>query len=102
MGFVMIDTDEYKELILAKEDAENYHYECKVAGNLLKEAKENLSELLLFITKGKTKTEFEDKFHSYDVASIYEMADFINENYVDDGILKFKKVKKEKENEQGN
>lgn len=102
MGFVIIDSDEYKDLILAKESAIDSQHDCKLAVKLMKEARENLEELLLFITKGNKKAEFEDKFHSYDIASVYDLAEFINNNYVDYGILSFKKVKKENEDEQGN
>jgi hypothetical protein len=105
MGFVMIDTDEYKELVLAqgelslvKEDVSKLTTELFNISVEKREVEAELNELLLEITKGKNRTDYDDEeFPSYDIASNYVMAEFINANYLENGILKFRKVKKEAE-----
>ena len=103
MGFVIIDIDEYKELILAKEELTYKEKEISELSDELfnlsvekREIETELKELLLEITKGNNRTNCDEEgFLSYEVASNYVMAEFINDNYLENGILKFRKVKKE-------
>lgn len=99
-GIVMIDSDEYRELVLAKEAKDEIEKELDLTDRRLMQKEYEFKELLLLITKGEFKTKYDEgKFQSYDIASNYDLVDFVNENYVENGLLKFNKVKKENTNE---
>jgi hypothetical protein len=87
-GVTMITNDEYKELILAQQRVE----ECEVALHQIAEEldleKRWLSSLLLVITKGVKKSQWQDgKFEGFDLADNKEIAEYINAHFVRDGKL---------------
>jgi hypothetical protein len=89
--FAMITTDEYKELLSAKEEGEQYMMAYTDAVQELKAVRESLDNLLLLITKGEKKSQWEDgKFESFDLAEKNDIAKYINENFMKDGRLTVK------------
>ena len=99
MGIVMIDAEEYRKLILAEDDKNNLLDEFADTEAQLRYTSECLKELLLFLTDGKEATEWQDKkLQSFDIAGQGKIAEYLNTNYVRNGVLKFYKIKGE-ENE---
>ena len=100
--YTIITTEEYKELILDQVEKAELQDSIIEWVKRCAEAEDSLKELLLTITQGKTKACYEE-FKTYELATDFEIAEFINRNYVDEnGILNFTKVHKENENEQSN
>ena len=98
MGVVMITTEEYKELILAQQDKNALLDE--VADAQLRYTSESLKELLLLLTDGKEASEWRDKkLQWFDIAKQEKIAEYLNTNYIRNGVLKFYKTKGEQENE---
>lgn len=90
-GFTMITNDEYKELIVAQCDSKNYEDAFHEVSIELKETREKLDALLLYITKGATHSKWEDgKFESFDLARDFELADYINKYFMKNGRLTVK------------
>ena len=89
--FAMITTDEYKELLSAKQEGEVYMMEFTKAVTELKEVREQLDNLLLTITKGAKASQWQDgDFEGYDLADKGELAKYINKNFMKDGRLTVK------------
>ena len=89
----MITTEEYKELVLAQQELVEVTCDLKFEYKKRLTAEENLKELLLILTGNKIKIEWADgKIKGYEIKDS-ETADFLNENYIKDGILQFEKVK---------
>jgi hypothetical protein len=89
--FAVITTDEYKELISAKEEGEQYMMAYTDAVQELKAVRESLDNLLLLITKGEKKSRWQDgNFEDYDLESKDEIAEYINKNFMKDGRLTVK------------
>lgn len=93
--FAMITTEEYKELVLAKETTEKLADELRYADAKLREAQSNLKEILLMLTGGHTVPKYGDVFESFDIIDDAEIAKYISAYYMDKGILKFTKNKGE-------
>ena len=92
--FAMITTEEYKELLLAKQYSEALEEDNNILADRVIEAEECLRELLLMLTKGHTSVNWSDKkFAWHDLARSEEVAEYLNKNYVIDGRLQFEKVK---------
>ena len=90
----MITTEEYKELLSAKEDAETYLIEFNLARAEAEKLKADLKELLLVLTKGNEKTAYRDAFHSFEVEMDDKISKYVNDNYFEDGKILFeRKVK---------
>ena len=89
--FAVITTDEYKELLSAKQEGEVYMMEFTNAVNELKETREKLENLLLCITKGANRSQWGDgNFEYFDLAEKEEIARHINDVFVKNGILDVK------------
>ena len=81
--YAVITTEEYKELLSAKQDGEVYMMEFTKAVTELKETREKLDNLLLCITKGATNSQWQDgKFEYFDLAEKEEIAKHVNENFM--------------------
>ena len=90
-GFTMLTNDEYKELILAQQKCAECEEALHKIAEELKQEKGWLNDLLLCITKGETKSQWDDKkFEYFDLAEKEEIAEFINANFVNDGKLKIR------------
>ena len=86
--FAMITTEEYKELIQAQKDAGLYRECFKRAEQELKSRNNELNELLLLVTKGQKKSEWSSGyFNNYDLADLQTIAEYINEKYLENGML---------------
>ena len=89
--FAMITTEEYKELLEAQRDAELYRECFKRAEHELKTRNAELNELLLLLTKGQKKSEWTSGyFNNFDLADGQVIAEYINEKYLENGMLKLK------------
>lgn len=95
--FTIITTEEYKDLLLAKEDCNNRLDEAYVLAERLNEVEENLQELLLMLVKGNPTPTWGTKFEWIDIERAENIAEYINKNYLNTGL----KFEKEKANEQG-
>ena len=99
--FTMITTEEYKELLLAQQDkAEledtvcNLQKEQKATEEKLKKVEDELKELLLLLVEGEKRVHWtEGKYETFDLVGREEIVAYINEHYVWNGELQFKKVK---------
>lgn len=90
--FAMITTEEYKELLKAKDEAEFLQEEMIITKAHLTKSKSAIKDLILFITKGETKSKWNDgNFEGFDLAKSDDIAKYINENYMKDGRLIFSK-----------
>lgn len=107
IGYAVITTGEYKELVkkeidleIAWEDYGELH-ETYLDLKLEFEAIEKeLKDLLLIITGNKERASYmEYHFTDYDLADKKEVTKYINENYMKNGVLKFRKVEETKEEE---
>lgn len=90
--FTMITSEEYKELVLAKEENTRLLEELKYADEQLRITQNNLKELLLLLTNGKTSTIY-GELQSFEIITDTEIAKYINKNYLAKGTLKFTKIK---------
>jgi hypothetical protein len=89
--YAVITTEEYKELLSAKQDGEVYMMQFTQAVSELKETKSQLDNLLLCITKGAKRSQWQDgKFEGFDLARDFEIANYINENFMRDSRLTVK------------
>jgi hypothetical protein len=107
IGFAMLTTNEYKELILKEKELDDalrdYGFleneNRKLTGQLAY-IEEELKELLLILTDNKERASYmEHDFSEYDLADKKEIAKYINKNYMKNGVLKFRKVEETKEEE---
>lgn len=103
-----ISLKEYKELLLAKEELNKLKADNSFAleiiansNNSLKKAEDELKELLLMLTEGKTDFEVV-KLNMFELNRASKIADYLNKNYVtEDNKLSFRKVlHEEKENKE--
>lgn len=107
IGFTMITTEEYKELIkkeidleIAWEDYEELVEEHEILKLQLSKVEEELKDLLLIITDNKERASYMDyEFSEIDLADRSKVAKYINKNYMENGVLKFRKVEETKEEE---
>lgn len=101
----MITSEEYKNLILTEE---KYNQELKnnvdliIEKNILKgeiiNLEQELKELLLIVTGNKERASYmEYEFSEYDLADRKEVTEYINKNYMNNGVLKFRKLEETKE-----
>lgn len=89
--FAMITTEEYKELLQAQNDAELYRECFKRAERELNIRNNELNELLILLTQGKKKSEWSNGlFNNFDLTDPQTIAEYINEKYLENGILKLK------------
>lgn len=84
--FAMITTDEYKELINAQQEGEVYKEQLAEASTEVRELTEKLVGLLNCITSGENP-KWNKTYRSYDMADENTIANYINDNFVEDGIL---------------
>ena len=64
----------------------------------MNESKDELKELILILTKGKERASYGDyNFANYEIEDNNKIAKYLNDNYLVNGVLKFKKIKKELE-----
>ena len=91
MGTAVISTEEYKELLEAQKDMEIYKECYRRAEQELKIRNAELNELLLLLTKGQKKSEWSNGlFNNFDLADGNIIAEYINEKYLENGMLKLK------------
>ena len=89
--FAVITTDEYKELLSAKQEGEVYMMEFTNAVAELKETREKLDNLLLCITKGATHSKWDGgNFEYFDLVEKEKLVGYINENFMKNGRLDVK------------
>ena len=107
LGYAVITTGEYKELIKKEVELDDAWRDYgflenenrKLTGQLAY-IEEELKELLLVITDNKERASYmEHDFSEYDLADKNKVAKYINKNYMKNGVLKFKKVEETKEEE---
>lgn len=101
IGYAVITTEEYKELITKENELEVRNIALTLAeGRLsmleekLKRAEEELKELLLTITD-ENKSFYDGELKFYNINGM-KLADYIAKNYIQEGVLQFRK--KEEEN----
>lgn len=100
MGIVMIDADTYKKLVLAEAENEKLLVELQYADHQLKTASNDLKDLLLFLTDGRQVVEWKDKkLQGFDIVNSGAIAEYLNTNYMQYGVLQFNKIKGEQEDE---
>lgn len=92
----MITTEEYKDLILAKNSVDRLNEELMYADKKLENAQNSIKELLLMLTEGKTAPTYNDEFNTFEIASDTVIAKYINENYLSNRMLNFNKTKENK------
>lgn len=97
MGAVIISTDEYKELLQAQHDCETHLIDLNIAQIELENAKEDLKDLLLMLTKGIEKTAYSDGIHSFEIEMDDKIAKYLNENYIEDGKVLFERKYKDEQ-----
>ena len=93
--FSMIPSEEYKNLIIADLEFELLRGEHRQAVEEIKDLKAKLGEtqeklagLLCCITQGIKSPKWEDsKYEGFDLADNKTIADYINKNFLKDGIL---------------
>ena len=84
----MITTEEYKELILIDQECEQVKLDFNRVAEELKQTQEELAGLLCCITQGIKSPKWEDsKYEGFDLADNKTIADYINKNFLKDGIL---------------
>lgn len=84
----IITTEEYKELLQAQQDAEYYKNQYEIKKDKLQSLTDEFNNMLLMLTNGKKKVEWSDNlFNYFDLASGRAIAEYINEKYVEDGML---------------
>jgi hypothetical protein len=89
--FAMITTDEYKELLNDQQTKQDYYEAFVECADELNEVRGQFNNLLLFITKGAKASQWQDgKFECFDLARDYEIANYINENFMRDSRLNIK------------
>ena len=89
--YAVITTEEYKELLSAKQEGEVYMMEFTKAVTELKEVREKLDNLLLTITKGETHSKWQEgMFEYFDLVEKEVLAGYINENFMKNGRLTIK------------
>lgn len=91
--FAMITTEKYRGLIEAEKEAETYKKAYQENKAELQEIKTEINSLLLMITQDKRVSAWDEKFEGFDMASGEDIAKYINENFVENGILKLKEIK---------
>ena len=89
--FAMITTEEYEKLVIAKKELELLTESVKQLNTIRQEAEDNLKELLLMLTKGEKKVQWEDGIKWFDIAPAEKVAEYLNKHYIKDGILTFTK-----------
>ena len=104
MGFVIIDNDEYKNLILKEKELEETKTkldEKRLENKSLEEnyikLEEELKELILTITNNETS--FFRNIESYDIEDV-ELAKYLNKYYLHNKQLEFRKRNIEEEQEE--
>ena len=100
-GCVMITTEEYKNLVLIEKELEEekeYSSMLRLEKNRLKDEfeklEEELKELLLAIVK-EPKANYDNMFQIYDIKKSEEISAYIEEHYSKNGMLQFRKNRKE-------
>jgi hypothetical protein len=89
--YAVITTDEYKSLLSAEQEGNEYMIAYTDAVMELKEVREQLDNLLLCITKGAKASQWQDgKFEGFDLAEKDDIAKYINENFMEYGRLTVK------------
>ena len=58
--FAIITTEEYQNLIRAKDDRDTLSEELMYTDKKLKQTSEKLKEMVILVTKGKTKAKWHD------------------------------------------
>lgn len=89
--FAMITTEEYKKLIIAEQDLAQAVDTITICNKEKQEAEDSLKELLLMLTKGEKKVQWEDGIKWFDIAPAEKIAEYLNKHYFKDGILTFTK-----------
>ena len=104
IGYAVITTEEYKELITKVNELDVRNIALTLAeGRVLdleeklKRAEEEIKELLLTITAGNTSFYYKE-LKNYNIDDKLT-ADYITKNYLIDGQLQFKKLEETKEEE---
>lgn len=104
-GFTCLSNEDFKKAILVETELEKAKQEIVQLSddnlnltNELNESKEELKDLILMLTGGKERASYCDyNFANYEIEDSGEIAKYLNENYLEKGVLKFKKIKKELE-----
>ena len=89
--FAIITTEEYQNLIRAKDDRDTLSEELMYTDKKLKQTSEKLKELVLLLTKGKTKAIWNNELAICDLAELDDVTEYLNKNYFENGILTFTK-----------
>ena len=93
--YAIITTEEYKELLAKEKELSDYEDSILFLNKELSETKEMLDKLLLCITGGKTSTQWHDgRFEWVDIEDEGIIADYINENFIENKKLKLRSVNK--------
>jgi hypothetical protein len=88
----MITTDEYQDLIRAKDERDKLSEELVYADNKLMQTEQKLKELVLLLTDGKVKVGWHtNELSICDLADGKDIAEYLNKNYMENGILTFTK-----------
>ena len=89
--YAVITTDEYKSLLSAEQEGNEYMIAYTDAVMELKEVRDQLDNLLICITKGAKASQWQDgKFEGFDLAEKNDIAKYINENFMKNGRLTVK------------
>jgi hypothetical protein len=89
--YAVITTEEYRELIEAEQMSKEFRKDFIDAVAEMKAVRGQLDNLLLFITKGAKKSQWQDgDFEGYDLENKDELAKYINKNFMKDGRLTVK------------
>lgn len=102
-GFTFLSNEDFRMAILTEAELEKTKQEIAQISadnleliNKLNELEEELKQLLLIITDGKERASYGDyNFSHLDINDNEEIAEYLNDNYLENGVLKFKKINKE-------
>ena len=90
--FAVITTEEYQELLQAKNENEFIKEELSCTEAKLLKTKNSLQEFVFLITKGEIRSKWsEGLFEGFDLVKDSEIAEYINTNFMKDGKLIFSK-----------
>ncbi len=107
IGLTTITSEEYKKLIkkemeldIAWDDYEELEEQYRLLKIELDAIEEELKKMILVITDNKERATYMDyEFSEYDLADRKEVVEYINKNYMKNGVLKFRKIEETKEEE---
>lgn len=90
--WTLIATEEYKELLIAKENAKALNLALEVTNSELQKVQAEIKELLLMLTKGKTSPQWVlNRFEWLEIETAENIAKYISEHYLNNSSLRFTK-----------